>query len=460
MQDSVVIVVAILIMLAYGFDTARTLARRGKVSLTILTNGLLMLSAGLGLLPLALASDHLTLFHNVFDGKPLTRAAAGMAIFLTLAWPAQRLLLRQSESGQTASLDERRLGGIGVLIILCGTSLALYFLVYHRNIFFVGKTFIDALQGVEYYSSRRTVAEDLLGRGVGYFAASTAWAVVLPAGVFLTVAASKRGARGLVMWTYPLCIVLMMLIALAMGHRGPLLWTLLLGGGVALVIADARVSRTFALKGILLGFGLLLLALGIVYMVTDRVGLLEGIYLGAQRIIVVPALTQFYLYDLFPDGMSFRGFSGVWHIPGDEVQDSGDVTLGDIAVLYHEQRFTPNSNFIAVGYSGMGFAGVFISSATVVIGNLLLDLRMSRWPSRLRILCCLCSGYGVISIGNTSIGASLISWGWFVVPAICVMATEIFGMVRLTRLPIARVGREIVDCEAEPEMLVADRPKG
>jgi hypothetical protein len=166
-------------------------------------------------------------------------------------------------------------------------------------------------------------------------------------------------------------------------------------------------------KSLLLSFFTLLVSVGLVsrflsdftYMESDN-QLSTGLITLFERLMIVPAGTNNYYYELFPDTMPFRGI--LYSL------DPFDLDFyADIAEYHTGYRFGANVFFVATAYTGSGFLGVFLVSIAYCTISLYQDSLIYKIKnSRLNIFFLSVNIPGVLILSSTSIFSSIL-FGFF-----------------------------------------------
>jgi hypothetical protein len=134
------------------------------------------------------------------------------------------------------------------------------------------------------------------------------------------------------------------------------------------------------------------------------------------RTFIVPGAAEGYFYYVFPENAGFRGIEKVFYMPAPLVAERvGDYSVEDVAVLATGDRFSANASFIAVAWSGGGYAGVALGALAFCLATILLDLWMRKLGYNDRIAVLALSVPAVNALTSGAI-VDYISTGGMIIP--------------------------------------------
>jgi hypothetical protein len=115
------------------------------------------------------------------------------------------------------------------------------------------------------------------------------------------------------------------------------------------------------------------------------------------RVFLVPAFTPLFYYEVVPDALPFRGLLQslyIYHVQA----PAWDYSIYDVAHHATGKPYGANAHFLAVGFTGAGFGGVFMVAMLCLALVVSFDYFLIELEPSHRLVAICCSGFGFISI--------------------------------------------------------------
>lgn len=219
-------------------------------------------------------------------------------------------------------------------------------------------------------------------KGVGAFAASLTAFNILPlfACIILLRNNYEKNRLKALFWTF-LFGLLSILFMVTNYQKAPLVSAIIIYAGLYYISRpqvkiNKRILLHIGIFGILSSFVLYIINFGLVF---------KDAYISTiERLFLIPSNVESYWFLFYPDFSKYEGL--------------GFVLITNMEVIQKVATFitgfpsSTNASFLAVGWSGSGWIGIFISSAFLVISLTLLDLFFSTYKFRYRLIHMLFTG--------------------------------------------------------------------
>lgn len=268
--------------------------------------------------------------------------------------------------------------------------------------------------------THRSQGSLMAGLGQGAYLASLGAQLFFPLASILAL----QGKRSLRKSTYLLSLSISFVFAFQARQKG----LLLIVGLMYLLIYLASTSKSLTLHKIRkIALVILVLAVSgafLLYMV--NFGLRPGAAIGSvfYRVFFVPAATETNYFVVFPDKISFRGFSNCFSIPLGKIVRYDDATIYDVAIAALGLGFSSNASFLAVAWSGKGYLAVILVSLIYCFLHFFID----RWLRKVHIKIALYSYAITVPTIIILVSAAFIgymNWGGIIIPIVLIALSQL-----------------------------------
>lgn len=269
---------------------------------------------------------------------------------------------------------------VGGGIFLIGVALWLKYMLFAGGLNIALNTkysFFDYNQS----AASRAEVKEILQTGQGYYRALIASYSVFPLSAALLRLFGRRKAFFLFIWTAGMALSL--LFAVSTRQKAPPIIVILCFIAILAVSESQNVRIKNSLqkrrrKRVVIGIVAIFLLSSIFYYVTQGESFAISMKKVILRIIVTPAASAHLWYIAFPAGLPFQGISNVFLIQPPTANDSSAITIQDIAFETTGGSFSANASFLAMGWSGLGYIGVFLSIIAFLTLLRIMDLATCR----------------------------------------------------------------------------------
>jgi len=106
-------------------------------------------------------------------------------------------------------------------------------------------------------------------------------------------------------------------------------------------------------------------AIALLYAVNFGLSFQDAVTSNVIRTMLVPSASETNFFVAFPGAFNYRGLSNSLDIRMNDAAED-DVSVYQVATVATGVEYSANASFLAVGWSGMGYAGVLLASVVVV----------------------------------------------------------------------------------------------
>jgi hypothetical protein len=371
----------------------------------------------------------------VFSALAKERAAAAVLIFSLVLFVGQeaalRIMRKKSQVRELFHYDHRILFFVGAALWALAMIGHLYFLA--KNIELLPMALTSFSNPDDHYGYRMYFGSLVYNAGRGQFSSYLSLFIFTPLALTLLAAAYRYSRIKAIIAMMAAISAIAPAVAVIHGQRSPLVaLTVLSCATFALALSSQALSLLLA-RGriVVLALGLAFLGFlsgSAVYAYTTKAGVGEAMLMMLNRIIIVPAATPNYIFELIPDQFDYRGIAGVFYMP-DRFAETSDVSYGDLAVALTGVSFNVNSWAVAVGYSGLGFVGVLLVSLIIVALAVCLDKLLAGEPTVVRLASLILSIDAIQTLANEGLFYTVVLRGFFIFPLL------VIASFRLARRP-------------------------
>jgi hypothetical protein len=405
------------VCLAYAARGIFIIGRVRWIPITVLLGAMVALRCGV-------AIPFQSLFENVVDFSTVAmeRAAIAMLIFATVGAVAQefvyRSFRRRKSKGVTSLLNVNVL--VGCAIFFWGLAMLghVYFLFIKRNIDFLPTALGSFANPDDHYAYRAYFGKLVYNARVGQWVSYLSLFILTPIALVLLGAAYHLRNSLLLAVLAIFLVGIAPVAAIIHGQRSILVILAvisLLSGALALKgnkLQELLLDKRVFLYGSAFFVGINLLG-GVIYSITNRTAFGESMTMMIVRVFVVPAVTPNFIYELFPEQFDYRGLAGCFKML-DRLAETSDITFGDLAMALQGVSSNANSTFIAVGYSGLGFFGVFLISVVTLAMAVSLDRLLQEESTVVRLVVLFVSLDPIQALTSDHLHTGVFSRGYFV----------------------------------------------
>jgi hypothetical protein len=305
---------------------------------------------------------------------------------------------------------------VKLLTLIAGMSIG-YFVLRNYEIIPVSASLYRATDYFEYVAIRNQVGDIVNSHAVsGNAPMNWAFGVLCPAIMALLPYCRQLSPRGRRAW-FGAVWALMAVPAFLVGSRSMLVFLLgfpLFAFTRLHIHGRARRRRAYRRgmpwKTILLGT-----ALGsLVFKSFSGDTFTEAVFGLLARALATPGAVTATYYVAFPSVFDFRGWPGVLMMP--LAGESVDYTTISLTLL--DLDSTANASFVAIAYSGAGFAGVFVASVLVVLLAFLVDLALLGVPGSLATALVVSNLFGIMALSSGPFLVAFTTFGFVLGPAV------------------------------------------
>jgi|GEM_PF-6709021 len=286
---------------------------------------------------------------------------------------------------------------VGGFVFLIGVALWLKYMLFGSGLNIALSTkygFFDFSQS----AASRAEAKEILQAGQGYFRALIASYSIFP----LSVAMIRLFGRCKVFFffTWTTGTILSLLFAVSTRQKAPPMIVIVCFIAILAVSEkqNARIKdivRKRRRKRIVIGIVVVFLLSSFFYYVTQGESFVISMQKVILRIFVTPAATAHLWYIAFPARFPFQGISNVFLIRSPTANDGSAITIQDIAFETTGSVFSANASFLAMGWSGLGYIGIFLGIIAFLSFLRIMDratCRLNGLPMKL-IFCLMIPGF-------------------------------------------------------------------
>jgi hypothetical protein len=319
------------------------------------------------------------------------------------------------ESDQNLSQGGGRTGGSGLrvnatILVIMATAVIV---VEARYLFLSGglarvQAWFDVTDRSSLYAFRYDPSLTI-GEGAGQFTAMLAQKMLFPivAVGFAHLIIFRRR------WDFaPLAAVMLILnglTAAASLQRSPVFMFFLvtvLAAAWGLGLRSRRHPRArrwrYSVVGVtMLAFG------GLIYTYTERAPFLGGLYGLVERSVLIPSFASTSYYGLFGRTIPFQGPSVIWGFA--YARNSSGLSYWDIGRQANGWDHCLNCGFVGTSYAGLGFLGVVLVSAIVLVGFRLVDRYARNYSRSDKVALLIANVYPIFEICNGPLGNGIMS---------------------------------------------------
>lgn len=257
--------------------------------------------------------------------------------------------------------------------------------------------------------AHRSVAKRMMELGQGAYLASLAAKIFFPISALIFLF-NKQRLLFFISSIFPL------VYSLSTRQKGPIIVSLFM------LIAGLVYSNGISKKKIIYTSILILFLSVLSYMYSFGLGLLEAAISTFGRVFIVPGLTEYNYYAVFPEVISFRGLGTLLKMPLGAWGETG-VTIYDVAYAATRNVFSSNANFLAIAWSAAGYVGILVVSLLFCICLSILDCFARNIPFYYFLIVNIFMLNGYLSLISDSLGAFLSSGGFFL-PLILIIISK------------------------------------
>ncbi|HEX7860742.1 MAG TPA: hypothetical protein VF773_10475 [Verrucomicrobiae bacterium] len=247
----------------------------------------------------------------------------------------------------------------------------------------------------QYYQYRKLIEEDVSGRvGEGTFTAKKLSFNISPLILILLAYLFYKTKNVLYLALLVLQSIPPLMVAGILAHKSYLL---------VAIAAPVLALGVWKLKGysaaIVVSILAVLFVIGGTAIFHATLNSTVGVAAGElfARVFLVPAFTPIFYYEVVPDALPFRGLLQslyIYHVQA----PAWDYAIYDVAHHATGKPYGANAHFLAVGFTGAGFAGVLFVVLLCLALILLFDYFLIELEPSHRLVAICCSGFGFISI--------------------------------------------------------------
>jgi hypothetical protein len=312
------------------------------------------------------------------------------------------------------------------ILLIIGILLSVKFFVLGPGSDIVFSTKLKFDSSIEAIA-HRSVAKRMMELGQGAYMASLAAKILFPASALIFLFNKKRTL-------FLISSILPLLYSLSTRQKGPIIIS------VFLVVAGLIYSNGLSKRKNIIVFLVIVFLSLFSYMYSFGLNLKEALISTLGRVFLVPSITEYNYYIVFPEIISFRGIGTLLKMPLGAWGETG-VTIYDVAYAATRNVFSSNANFLAIAWSSASYAGIFVVSVLFCICLSLLDYISRKIPVDIFFILNLFMISGYFALISDSLGAFFSSGGFFL-PLILVIINKKENPIENNRL---KEGHEVVE---------------
>jgi hypothetical protein len=341
----------------------------------------------------AISTISITASHFINYGRALPFADdSGMVVYKQLESVYFRQVLSHwifmavfvaAQGTRSLHLPIRRLVTVFKQPLLWPLALGLFALFAYTRYFAFGPglellvtTDLMYLSAEDAVTARTMAKESFYGQGA--YLASVAAYIVLPT-LFAAYALQSKHTSSSYMLALSLMTCTSLAYALQTRQKAPIVIVFLT---YALIhIAAQRHVRVRSTRNLIFtrvlpvtGAGFLLSTC--LYVFVFNMGIIDSLYATIVRSMFVPSAMEANYFYVFPELLDYRGVMASFVIRIFYPAGEPGVSIYDVALVATGNQYTANASFLAIGWSGAGYAGVFLVAIVLCLALKTVDQLM------------------------------------------------------------------------------------
>ena len=305
------------------------------------------------------------------------------------------------------SKNTRRLArqgrGMGNALVIVGIVIWSKFMLIGPGLSIARATNFMAFNFEEAVASRFE-AFDVIEPGQGFMIATIAAFVIIPLGVAASNLTATRLTRTSTAVVTLLGFTASMLMAFTMRQKAPVLLTGFTYASV-FYMGGFRETQWFR-KGLMRKSVFIIiggiLSLAIFYSINEGGHLMESIRKAITRLLLIPVVANGFRFYLFPECVSFGGVFCAFGIEGVGTASGGTLNPYEIAEMVCNSPFCANACCMAVGWTGLGYAGVAVVAVVIGAVSIWADRALGFVEDRVRYCAYVLSIPSIIEMNSCS----------------------------------------------------------